>query len=289
MAALNTCLKEHLRNWREDFEPRWQEFFAGIEPDLEGLPSWEANDPFPYRLHPKLPRADATHHMLRAFDGLTPEQVRVVIIGQDPYPRRARATGRAFEDGEWTQNGPAAGARSLQRLLQSAAAVDYQELQISETRGDWGRVRNAIRQKDLPHPATPGFFNALADRGVLSVNAAWTFTSTTKGHLKVHIAVWKRVMQHLILKLSSRDGAPPIVFLLLGKKARDLFQSATAEYLNKNPDHPIKTVYCAHPVARSAPGYFQGQNPLRQVNEALGELGAEPIRWWPARVEQPDP
>jgi uracil DNA glycosylase len=129
----------------------------------------------------------------------------------------------------------------------------------------------------------------LAAQGVLSVNAAWTFTSTTKGHLKVHIAVWKRVMQHLILKLSSRDGGPPIVFLLLGKKARDLFQSATAEYLNKNPDHPIKTVYCAHPVARSAPGYFQGQNPLRQVNEALGELVAEPIRWWPARVEQPDP
>ena len=37
--------------------------------------------------------------MFRAFDGIAPEDVRCVILGQDPYPCPAFATGRAFEAG----------------------------------------------------------------------------------------------------------------------------------------------------------------------------------------------
>lgn len=293
MVALNIRLTAHLaQNWREDLEPAWREFFNGSEPNLNGLPGWDVPDLFPDRLNIELPREVENivpdHHMLRAFDRLLPNQVRVVIIGQDPYPRRNRATGRAFEDGEWNENNPATVADSLRRLLQSAAALERPDLEISEARDDWASVCVAVRDQDLTPPVSPGFFDALADQGVLSVNAAWTFTGTSREQLKVHIDVWRSVMQHLILRLVQRENGPPTVFLLLGVKARDRFRAATWRHLRANPENNIETVFCAHPTAWRGRTYFDYENPIRRVNRALDRLGSDPVQWWPLPVV-PDP
>ena len=284
--ALRARVQAHLEtNWRNDLCPVWRTFFMGVEPDINGLPDWRVDDLFPDRLNLGRERNEEDpppqHHMLRAFDRLAPDQVRVVIIGQDPYPRRRAATGRAFEDGEWDEGNPTAVADSLQRLLQSAAAYEHPDLGISEERSNWGGVCAAIRDGALTAPATPNFFDAWAGQGVLCVNAAWTFTSPNGAHLKAHINVWFPVMRHLLLVLATRDDQGPIVFLHLGKSARNRFRAATWRHFRTNPQPNVGTVYCAHPTSWTGRTYFDYANPLRRVNETLVELGANPIQWWP--------
>ncbi|MFN3538406.1 MAG: uracil-DNA glycosylase family protein [Brevundimonas sp.] len=291
MVALSERLTAHLiRDWREDLEPVWRGFFEGVEPDLGNLPDWDVADLFPDRLELGHLR-DAGEpvqrpHMLRAFDGLAPDRVRVVIIGQDPYTQRTRATGRAFEDGEWDENQPATVATSLQRLLQSAAALEHPNPEISNEENDWASVSNAIQNQTLAPPTTPGFFNALAAQGVLSVNAAWTFTGRNtedERHLDVHLKVWKPVMTHLLRRLTWRDGAP-IVFLLLGGDARTLFKRAVGGHFGHDAiggATRLATIYSDHPAYQGGGPYFARGNPLRRVNQALDRLGSGPIRWWP--------
>lgn len=285
MVALSERLTAHLaREWREDLEPVWRDFFEGVEPDLGELPGWDVPDLFPDRLElghvREAEEAVEGPHMVRAFDGLTPDQVRVVILGQDPYPRRDRATGRAFEDGAWDGNDPATAADSLRRLLQSAAACARPDLGISEEEDDWTGIWDAVDIGDVAPPVMPRYFDDLAAQGVLCVNAAWTFTGRARAHLDVHLKVWRPVVQHLILGMITREGGGP-VFLQLGGKARKLFHAATWRRLRAEPEINARTVYCAHPTAWTGQTYFNYENPLTRVNQALAELGAEEVRWWP--------
>ena len=100
---LQAALQDTLRGWREDIDPPWRAVvrtvslaFDDVDPTLE-LEPWEPI--FPARRGMVFPGAPAGAHMLRAFDGIAPGDVRCVILGQDPYPCPAFATGRAFEAG----------------------------------------------------------------------------------------------------------------------------------------------------------------------------------------------
>ncbi|WP_353472500.1 uracil-DNA glycosylase family protein [Salipiger sp. H15] len=289
MVSLRERIERHLAgNWREDLAPAWRRFFENVEPVMDDLPDWDAPEVFPPRLALGRPREDADEvpcrHMTRAFDDLIPERVRVVIIGQDPYPSQPRATGRAFEDGAWNEAQPAKIAVSLRRLLQSAASASRGDLGITEDRSDWPSVRAAIAAGELAPPAMPGFFDALASRDVLSVNAAWTFTSSQQRVLDTHIRIWRPVMEQLLLKLLRREGDPPLVFLLLGRKAQDRFREATWQHFQNHPARNVELVYCAHPKAWTGRTYFEHDNPFVRINEALDRLESPPIEWWPRNL-----
>mgnify|MGYP000197093370 CR=1 FL=1 len=289
MPALNMLMREHLaRGWREDLSPNWRRVFRDIEPSIDGLPDWDVPTIFPRRLDPGFrvnPEAEVPgRHMLRAFDGIAPSAVRVVILGQDPYPRQDSATGRAFEDGAWDEEEPEEVATSLRRLLQSAAALKRPDLGIAEQEDDWGRVCQAIRDGELLPPSAPGFFDSLTGQNVLCINAAWTFTGSSRAHLGVNIRVWRPVVNHLILKLIRHADWGPTVFLLLGRQARNRFRAATWRYLRAYPARAFETVYCAHPAAWTGRTYFEYENPLTSVNQALLRLRADPIQWWPPLI-----
>ena len=61
------------------------------------LEPWEPI--FPARKGKHYPGAPSGAHIFHAFDRLEPDRVRVVVLGQDPYPCGAFSTGRAFEAG----------------------------------------------------------------------------------------------------------------------------------------------------------------------------------------------
>lgn len=280
MAALSELLRAQLeRDSHEDLEPAWREFFEEIQPDLGNLPDWEIPEIFPGRLAPG-PRQEREvgippRHMLRAFDGVLPDAVKVVVLGQDPYPRRGSATGRAFEDGQWNPERPATVAPSLRKLLQSAGSTVRPALGIPGDRDDWPTVRDAIKRGRIA-PPNVRFFDSLAEKGVLLINAAWTFTSKDNKHKAVHLRVWKPLLDHLIRSLAQRDQG--VVFLLLGKEARETFCAADP-ILNRSAivDNP-------HP---STPRYFDRTNPLVRVNEALANLGTAPVQWWNVHPDLP--
>jgi uracil DNA glycosylase len=292
-------MTEHLRNWKNDLDPAWRCLFNGVEPDINGLGD-RGDEQAVSDIHPPRrtfgppPRSGegSIRHMTRAFDGIVPDKVRVVVIGQDPYPKAKRATGRAFEDGAWNKakNSPAIAA-SLRPLLVSAAACEKPDLNLLESEKnrstDWAKVKEKIGEGALAPPAAPGHFDALAAKGVLFLNAAWTFTDKTKKTKEAHQRVWRPVMEHLIRAFTKSDRTRPIVFLMLGKDAKILLEGAVCK-LGIDGVQVIRmaTVFCAHPESKrikfsNTKHYFDYDNPLKRVNAALTALGSEQVRWWP--------
>lgn len=284
----------HLANWRNDLMPEWRNVFADVEPDYNGLPNDDLPNadialPFPNRLPEGQPIADAhpvpIPHMMKAFDGIEPTNVRVVVLGQDPYPRRERATGRAFEDGTWDGTFANA-ANSLKPLLQSAILSTGAAQGIRENQADWVGIIDAVARREIILPANlERYFDGLVQQGVLFVNAAWTFTDTeaTQQHLKVWRGVVRQLLTHLIW---NRDGLP-VVFLLIGADAVKLYKPVIRSvYLGKSAR--MATVYVAHPAFQNGNSYFATVNPFIQVNRALAQLAAGPaIVWWPPELLAP--
>ncbi|WP_271882074.1 uracil-DNA glycosylase family protein [Phaeobacter italicus] len=282
--SLRRLMHAHLGDWQNDLPPAWREFFRDCPAlDFDLVPEIQVAEEariWPGRRNAPLPGAPEWANICRAFDNLDPGQVRVLILGQDPYPRLNRATGRAFEDGGWDEANPMVVADSLRRLLQLAAALEYPDLGISEEDDDWDSVRDAMRKEVIAPPATPAFFDAMAAQGVLFVNAAWTFTSTDRAQKKAHLRIWKPVVNHLLRNLARSDQ--PVVFLLLGEDARKVFCAADP-VCNRSAivddDHP-----------RSGQ-FFQRTSPLLRVNQVLDHVGADRIQWWPlqqADAEEPE-
>ena len=129
---------------------------------------------------------------LRALRLVGPEAVKVVILGQDPYPTAGHADGLAFSAGK-------------------------------------GRPRSLARIFELLAEARPGFvapaawsLDGWARQGVLLLNPVLTVEIGRSGsHLNCG---WQALTRQVISYLCGRH--PPPVFLLWGTKARDFWTSA---------------------------------------------------------------
>ncbi|WP_369697011.1 uracil-DNA glycosylase family protein [Paracoccus albicereus] len=203
-------------------------------------------------------------YLLRAFAGLAPADVRVIVIGQDPYPSPLRATGRAFEDGAVPQVEETA-SPSLRRLVQVAAADLLERADLAQADAGW----NAITQ-EFTLPSMSEMFDGLASQGVIFLNAAWTFTGEGPEQLRVNLRVWRPVMRQVVRQLILDD--PNRVILALGAKARDLF--------NSRCPRPAHFVHHCHPQERGL-AWFRPPNPLTHVNNHLSDLQRATICWLP--------
>lgn len=274
MALLQERMVAHLADWKQSLSEDWQNVFFGVEPNFLGIPEdLEIDDHlpiFPARWDAPIDGSPNGAHLCRAFDGLPPELVRVVVLGQDPYPDVRRATGRAFEDGAWEGNATSL-ADSLKRLMQSAILSVRNDLEVPRDSAGWSAVRQALEDGHLELPQnSEQYFTGLVEQRVLFVNAAWTHSRSVD--LKEHQALWKPILDRLIQRLASNRDIP-VVFLLLGKDAQLRFCEA---------DHVCNRaaiVANAHPSY--AKTYFERKNPLLRVNDALRELGQHEIVWWP--------
>lgn len=289
MVALHRYMEDHFANWQDDLPQGsgWPAFFEQCEaPAFRRIPAHHvlAGDDADHALvWPG--RRDARHldaprgsHICRAFENLEPEDVRVVVLGQDPYRTITEATGRAFEDGTWNVGDrPQDLAKSLKPLMLAAWATQPDRAQAFR-RGGWSELVG-MPGFALPNPGA--HFDVLAGEGVLFLNAAWTRTGDE--HLAAHRDLWKPVMTHLLRWLTWRNGAP-IVFLLHGTDARSLFQTAVGRHFRQDSIGGITrlaTVYTDHPAYQGGSRYFACGNPFTRVNDALEKLGDTPITWWP--------
>lgn len=133
-----------------------------------------------------LPRGE---HVLRAFARPLAD-VRVLVVGQDPYPTPGHAVGLSF-----------------------SVAPDVRPLPPS--------LRNIFREyeDDLGHPPpSSGDLSAWADRGVLLLNRALTVEA---GRANAHQGKGcEPVTEQAIRALAERGG--PLVAILWGRNARSL-------------------------------------------------------------------
>ncbi|MFM9376632.1 uracil-DNA glycosylase [Gordonia sp. VNK21] len=133
----------------------------------------------------------AGQHVLRAFTRPF-DQVRVLIVGQDPYPTPGHAVGLSFSVAPEVTPVP----RSLQNIY-----TEYSE--------DLG----------LPRPRT-GDLTPWADQGVLLLNRVLTVAPGEAGSHRGK--GWEAVTECAIKALAARDE--PLVAILWGNDARRLQQ-----------------------------------------------------------------
>jgi uracil-DNA glycosylase len=127
------------------------------------------------------------HLVLRAFE-LAPSDVKVVIVGQDPYPNAEHACGLAFSVPKAVRKLPPT-LVNIRKELASDLGI-----KISET----------------------GDLSAWAERGVMLLNRTLT---TLPGESLAHISAgWDSVTREVLSFLAKK----PVIFLLWGKRAQEL-------------------------------------------------------------------
>lgn len=103
MVPLRDLLLKKLADCTEDLPASWRNVLGDTELNFESR-AFNHNCGseemiIPSRKGDSIPGAPLHAHIFHAFDRLTQGDVRAVIVGQDPYPTPAWATGRAFSPG----------------------------------------------------------------------------------------------------------------------------------------------------------------------------------------------
>ena len=312
MAKLATRLRKELGDWREHLPPVWRQHFDGVGLDFDGVDSELSLSPSS-RIWPQARNKDtggpANASTFRAFMALAPEDVRVVIFGNDPYTRIEQATGRSFEQGDlsnWKQDLRVARrvSPSLKSILCAAAATapgaqDYDlvdrravvDYKPKTTVGDaLGRDPVWFCHAELVHallsggvclPSPTRLFDRWTKQGVLWLNRTLTYTKWDDigkpGHRRSHQRMWKPFTDRAIEVLVGLAIQRPIVFVFWGGEARELRAQVRKTAKAKGaPPQAVRETAAGHP--QWPPGYFQEGNPLAAINEAIGSAGA-PVRW----------
>jgi uracil-DNA glycosylase len=217
--------------------PDWADALAGVEAELRSVLTFlAAEEAAGLRVLP------SASNVLRAFRQPL-NGVRVLIVGQDPYPTPGHAVGLAFSVD--------AGTRPIPRSL----ANIYKELA-----SDLG----------LP-PRIHGDLGAWADQGVLLLNRV---LSVREGAAGSHRGKgWETITTAAVTAVVGRrtpEGtAAPLVAVLWGKDAEGVRQ-----LLGGTP-----VVASVHPSPLSASRGFFGSRPFSRANALLTEQGADPVDW----------
>jgi len=184
----------------------------------------------------------------RALD-LTPlEDVRVVILGQDPYHGAGQAHGLCFS------------VKPDVRIPPSLVNI-YKELEA-----DLG----------VP-PARHGFLEHWAQQGVLLLNAVLT---VQMGQAASHQGRgWERFTDAIIRLINAREE--PVVFMLWGSYAQK--KAAFVDSVDRGGRHLV--LKAAHPSPLSAHSGFFGCRHFSKANAFLKQHGQKPIDWaLPAQI-----
>lgn len=177
-------------------------------------------------------------NVLRAFT-FPLDQVRVLIVGQDPYPTPGHAVGLSFS--------VAPEVRPLPRSLDNI---------FKEYGTDLG----------YPPPAN-GDLTPWSERGVMMLNRVLTVSS---GAPASHRGKgWEAVTECAIRALVARPQ--PLVAILWGRDAQTLKPMLDQAH--------CATIESVHPSPLSASRGFFGSRPFSRANQLLEQLGAEPVDW----------
>ena len=176
--------------------------------------------------------------MFKVFE-LSPQDVKVVILGQDPYYNPGQAMGLAFSVNPETQT-----PKSLKNIFK-------------ELKNDLGIERTNPELTDWHQ------------QGIFLLNTA---LSVPKKEPNKHKKYWKNFTNNLIKYLTEIN--PNIIYIMWGNNAK-AFGQKIEKYLNsKDLIH-----YAPHPSPLSAYQGFFNSKPFSWANNKLKELGQTEIKW----------
>lgn len=164
--------------------PDWAAALADVEPQIHAMGDWLRSE-----LAAGRPYLPAGPNVLRAFT-LPLEKVRVLVVGQDPYPTPGHPVGLSFSVAPEVTPLPAS-LRNMYRELSSDLGIA---------------------------PPPNGDLSPWFDQGVLLLNRVLTVQPGTPGSHRGK--GWEAITERAIRVLAARGG--PLVAVLWGRDARNL-------------------------------------------------------------------
>ncbi|BDR54926.1 uracil-DNA glycosylase [Bombiscardovia apis] len=221
----------------ELIEPGWARALTPVEPQIHQMGDF---------LRSELAQGNrylpANKHILRAFT-IPFDSVKVLIVGQDPYPTPGNPVGLSF-----------------------CVEPDVNPIP--------GSLRNIYKEMvtdlGVTQPSN-GDLTPWTQRGVLLLNRCLT---VQVGKPASHRGKgWEEITDAAIKALNTRtdeNGQPkPLVAILWGRQAQSLEPLLTNAFIIKSP----------HPSPLSARYGFFGSKPFSQANSALESMGTGPVDW----------
>lgn len=231
----NTWTVERIITERAPFE--WEKVFHNSRDELKDISEILENDK---KVNCQWYPDNA--NLFKAFE-LTPlTNVKVVLIGQDPYQDLLR-------DGTPQ-------AQGLSFSVKKGAPIPPS-------------LRNIYKEikKDYPEFIIPthGDLSGLARQGILLLNSCLTVRHKSPGcHKELWLGFIKKVINAIL------DANPKVIFLLWGNRAQKV---------RKMLGERATVLETSHPSPLSVYRGFQGCQHFKQVNDLLIEQGMEPINW----------
>jgi uracil-DNA glycosylase len=214
----------------EAMHPTWQNWLVQLNPVLDAIED---------KVLAETQVTPALNQVMRAFE-TDPANLKVVILGQDPYPTEGDAIGLAF-----AMNSGSKMPRSLVNIVKELES----DLDIE-----------AKTHADL---------SKWTEQGVLLLNRTLT---TQIGKAGAHSKLgWDEFTSAALSELANRND---LVFILWGTPAIELGRRIAAG-ANKR----CVLIESSHPSPLSAYRGFFGSKPFSKTNEHLVALGIEPVDW----------
>lgn len=188
------------------------------------------------------------YSIYRAFQLTKMRDLKIVLLGQDPYHNVGQAHGLAFSVQQGVQIPP-----SLLNIYKEIAAD----------------INNCADENVAYSPFTmpsSGNLTSWAEQGVLLLNTALTVKAHTPNS---HKELWQWFTDSVIEKIAS--SMQNIVFMLWGNNAK-----AKKRLIDTNKHYILEA---AHPSPLSAHNGFFGCKHFSKANQYLIEQGKQPIDW----------
>lgn len=185
----------------------------------------------------------AQNNVFRAFHLCQYNKLRIVMVGQDPYPQKGVATGILFGNNRDVRD---------EELSPS--------LQI---------IKESVINYEIPHNGIlfDSTLESWAEQGVLMLNSALTVEVNKIGS---HTMLWRPFIAKLLKSLSERETG--IIYVLFGTQAQTF-----KPYINKQFNIILEEKHPAYyaRVGKRMPGIL-----FKRVNELIKERYGVPIEWY---------
>lgn len=150
-------------------------------------------------------------HVFRAFEECPEKDLKIIMIGQDPYPHFGVADGIAFSCGLTQKPQP-----SLKNMFEAIEETVFQGYPT-------------YQDPDLTR---------WANQGVLMLNSALT---TQLDKVGTHYDIWKDFIMYVLDMLSLTNSG--LIFMLLGAKAQELESVIGQNHYILKASHPASAAY----------------------------------------------
>lgn len=182
--------------------------------------------------------------VFKAFTYCNPNRLRVIMVGQDPYPQKGVATGLAF-------------ANSTQNNISPSLKV------IRNTINEYAKYKGDLM------PIIDNSLISWANQGVLLLNSALT---VEEGNPNSHSLLWRPFIKTFLRDMSLTR--PDIIYVFFGKEAQSFIP-----YLSNFLYTPI-VLKEDHPLYYARTGIPMEYTIFKEIDNYTKQMNNETIQWY---------